>query len=167
MSGLDVNVALSVAAGWEDIDLLDADNAAMLPESLVAALRVAAGESEHMRLMMLRALVALTPTEQSVGMGLAVTLAQPPADDAPAEPPSPGSLGLAGADVSAISLAVGSGVRVRRLVEPARGLPTLQVQYALDTEHGLLTLTFTTVQGPHAEEWEPLFDAIASTCEFE
>jgi hypothetical protein len=161
------DIAIALPDGWQDIDLLAGDAADVLGTPLAGALAEAAAGSPQARLLMLRSLVAQTPSGEplSAGLSIAIADAAAPVSQEPLRPES-----FAEREVAVTRLPVGTGLRIRH-VAPARvlaGRPPLEmlrVQYLLDTAHGLLTITFTTAQAPHAPEWETLFDAMVATCE--
>lgn len=167
MSATEIGFAIALPPDWEAIDLLASDTGAF-DATVAEAIEVARRGGEHAQLLMLAALVAMTPEGQPLSAGLAVTFAdrQAPVSDAELAPESfPDD-----ADVTAVKLPVGAGLRVRH-VAPAEvlagrePLPMLRVQYLLHTSRGLLTLTFTTAQAPQADVWNGMFDAMAATCE--
>ena len=149
--------------GWQELDLLDPAAEEALGAPLADALAGAASGSDQAQLLMLRSLVAVTESREPLAAGLAVTLAGPAA---PISQEALSADAFAGADVAAITLPAGSGLRVRQLVPTTIGdLPVaaLQVQYLLQTEHGLLTITLDTPQAADTEDWERLFDGLAAT----
>jgi hypothetical protein len=166
MAAENMSFEIALPEGWQDIDLLTGDAEEVLDGPLAAALAYATRGSEHARLLMLRSLVALTPSGQPLSAGLAVMLA----DDS--TPVAQGPLtadSFEDADVAAITLPAGEGVRVRRVAPAgvlagAEPLEMLRVQYLIHTSQGLLTVTFSTAQAPGAREWDALFDAMATTC---
>ncbi len=171
MSNGNLTFAIAVPPQWQELDLLDPAAEQALGAPLANALAGAERGTAQAQLLMLRSLVAVTESREPLAAGLSVTLAGPaaPISQAPLDVQA-----LAGdnafadsdADVSAITLAAGSGLRVRRLVLTTVGdLPVaaLQVQYLLHTEHGLLTITLDTPQAADTEDWEHLFDALAAT----
>ncbi|MGH2915266.1 MAG: hypothetical protein ACRDMX_09780, partial [Solirubrobacteraceae bacterium] len=138
-----------------------------LGAELSESLGIAARGSDQARVLMLRSLMAISSAREPLAAGLAVALAEPsaPVSEQPLEPET-----FNGAEVAAISLPVGDGVRVRRLVESRYGelpIQALQVQYLVHTDHGLLTIAFTTPQAAETEDWEALFDALAATATFD
>jgi hypothetical protein len=166
MSAIETGFAIAVPPDWEAIDLLSSDTGAF-DATVAEAIENARRGGEHAQLLMLVALVAVSPSGQPLSAGLAVTFADRDAALAAASL-SPASFG--DADVTALQLPVGGGVRVRH-VAPATALagdeplPMLRLQYLIHTVQGLLTLTFTTAQDPHADVWDGFFDAMAATCE--
>jgi len=166
MPATEIGLAIALPPGWEAVDLLASDTAAF-DATVAEAIENARRGGEHAQLLMLVALVAMSPSGQPLSAGLAVTFAdrQAPVSDAELTPASFG-----GAEVTAVQLPVGGGLRVRH-VAPASALagdeplPMLRLQYLIHTVQGLLTLTFTTAQDPHADVWNGFFDAMAATCE--
>jgi hypothetical protein len=167
MSATNVSFAIALPEDWQQIDLLAPDAEQVLDGPLAAALAFAARGSEEAQLLMLRSLVAIAGDGRPLAAGLSVALAGPsaPVSSEPLDVES-----FRGAEVTAITLPVGSGVRVLEVArtgariagEPLR---MLKVQYLIDTVHGLLTITLATAQASAAEEWEQLFDAMAATSE--
>jgi hypothetical protein len=162
-----VSFAIALPPDWAEIDLLSSEAEHVLDGPLAPALAAAARGSEHARLLMVRSLVAVTPDREPLAAGLSVALAD---RSAPVSQLSPSAASFDDADVSAVTLPVGSGIRVRH-VAPAEvldgvgSLEVLRVQYLLQTELGLLTITFTTPQAAPTREWERLFDAMADTAQ--
>jgi hypothetical protein len=158
-----VAFAIALPPGWREVDLLDPDAAEGLGALLTSTLQRAAEGADHARLLMLRSLFAVTEKREPMAAGLSVLLADP------AAPVSQTALrggAFDDADVAAITLPVGAGLRVRRLVPAIVGdlrVAALQVQYLLHTEHGLLTITLETPQAAETADWEHLFDALAAT----
>lgn len=166
MSTTELGFAIGLPPDWEAIDLLSSDTGAF-DATVAEAIENARRGGDHAQLLMLVALVATSPSGQPLSAGLAVTFADrdTPLAEASLRPESFGDAG-----VTAVQLPVGGGVRVRH-VAPASALagdeplPMLRMQYLIHTQKGLLTMTFTTAQAPHAEVWDGLFDAMAATCE--
>lgn len=162
-----VSFAIALPPEWQGIDLLDASEPSLLEDSVRDVLRTMADSGEHAELLMVRALVAFTESGQPLAAGLAVALAdrEAPVSAMPLTVDS-----FVGYDVAAVTLPVGSGLRVRRIA-PAPVLPghpplqVLRIQYHVHTVFGLLTITFTTPQAPRNQEWEQMFDAMAATAE--
>lgn len=155
--------AISLPPEWADVDLLDPGIADGMPSELAQALAFAAKGTDQARMLMVRSLVAVTEAREPLAAGLSVALAGPgtPVATAPLRAEE-----FAGSEVSAISLPVGKGLRVRDFFATTVGdLPVegLRVQYLVHTEHGLLTVTFTTEQAAETEDWEGLFDAMAQS----
>lgn len=166
MNDLDATFAIALAPDWEQLDLLDPDADQAIDPPLAAALQRGARGGPHARLLMARSLYRATPGGSPLGMGLSVLLAD---REAPVSSTALEDSAFGDADVAAIDLPVGSGLRVRT-VEPGaeiegRPIPVLSVQYLLHTPRGLLTITLTTPQSAHTQEWEELFDAMARTAE--
>jgi len=166
MNDLDVTFAIALAPDWEQIDLLDPDADQRIDAPLAAALQRGAQGGPHARLVMARSLFMATPAGSPLGMGLSVMLAdrEAPVSSATLED---GDFGAA--QVAAIDLPVGSGLRVRRVQPGAEiegePIPVLSVQYLIHTTRGLLTMTLSTPQAASTEEWEDMFDAMARTAE--
>ncbi len=167
MSATEIGFAIALPPDWEAIDLLASDTTAF-DATVAEAIENARRGGEHAQLLMLAALMAMSPGGEPLSAGLAVTFAD---RDAPVAEASltPESF-PDGGDVTAVQLPVGSGLRVRHVAPAAvlgdgDPLPMLRIQYLLHTLQGLLTLTFTTAQAPHADVWDGLFDAMAATCE--
>lgn len=166
MTELDVTFAIALAPEWEQLDLLDPEADQVIDAPLAAALQQGATGGPHARLLMARSLYRATPGGRPLGMGLSVLLAdrEAPVSAAPFDDADFGD-----AEVAAIELPVGSGLRVRKLGPGAEieGEPilVLSVQYLIHTGRGLLTITLATPQAAHTEEWEELFDAMARTAE--
>jgi hypothetical protein len=165
MAAGNASFAIALPPDWKGIDLLSGEAEHVIEPPLAAALAAAARGSEHARLLMVRSLVTVTPEGEPLAAGLSVALAD---TSAPISHTSLSALSLEDADVSAVTLPAGSGVRLRR-VAPAEvlagvgPLEVLRIQYMLHTELGLLTITFTTPQATRTREWERLFDAMADT----
>lgn len=165
MAAGNVSFAIALPPEWKEIDLLSSEAERVLETPLAASLAAAARGSEHARLLMLRSLVAITSAGEPLAAGLSVALAD---RSAPISQIPLSAESFGGAEVSAVTLPVGSGVRLRR-VAPAQvlagvgPLEVLRVQYMLETELGLLTITFTTPQAARTREWGRLFDAMAET----
>ena len=160
-----LSFSVGIAAGWQDADLLDPGARALMGPALADAVHFAAtgGTTHEAELLMFRALVAVAPSGSTVGLGLTAMLAA--ADTPIARTPLTTDLFGADCDVSAVTLPVGPGIRRRRIIPATVELPrTFEIQYLIESGHGLLTVTLTTAQDPDAVEWEELFDAIASTC---
>jgi hypothetical protein len=156
---------IAVPPGWQQLDLLAKIPDPAVPSEAVEALAEASRLRGYGTLLLVRALVARESGVPPVSAGLVATLADP--RTAPMSALS-ASDGFGNADVSAVKLPVGRGVRVKHVVstEVLDGVLApafLSVQYLLDSEHGLLTMTFTTAQGQPSGEWEKLFDAMAFT----
>lgn len=169
VTGQDVEFAIALPDEWSFVDLLDPAVAEWAGEELDAVLAAARQGGESARMLMMRSLIAHTSEGEPLTAGLTVALADgsTPVASAPLEELE---LSLPGAELSAVALPAGSGVRVRRIVRtPPLGeageIPMLSVQYLLHTGHGLLTIGFTTGQASHPEAWEELFDAMAATAE--
>jgi hypothetical protein len=163
MTNGNLTFTIAVPAGWQELDLLDPTAAEALGAPLTDALAFAAHGTDQAQLLMLRSLVAVTESREPLAAGLTAQLAAPsaPISRAPLDADAFGD-----AEVSAIKLPAGSGLRVRRVVPTMVGdLPVaaLQVQYLLETEHGLLAITLDTPQAAETEDWEALFDALAAT----
>jgi hypothetical protein len=157
--------AIAVPPEWRELDLLEPGAAEELGVPLANALAFAARGTDQAQLLMLRSLFAVTSAREPLAAGLCVALADPsaPVSQAPLSVDS-----FAGADLAAVTLPAGSGLRVKRFVPATVGdLPVaaLQVQYMLHTEHGLLTITLNTPQAAQTEDWERLLDALAATAE--
>lgn len=169
MSSDSLTFAIAVPPGWQELDLLDPAAEQAVGAPLAAALAGGARGTDQAQLLMLRSLVAVTESREPLAAGLSVTLAGPaaPISQVPLDPATlSADDAFAGAEVSAMTLPGGSGLRVRRLVPTTVGdLPVLglQVQYLLHTEHGLLTITLDTPQAADTEDWEHMFDALAAT----
>ena len=158
-----VEFAISLPEHWNSLDLLDPEVAQAMPPQLAATMAAAADGAQGARVMMLRSLVAVTEDREPLAAGLSVMLA---AADAPISTAPLRAEEFEGADVAAITIPVGKGLRVRSEFPTTVGeLPVigLRVQYLLHTEHGLLTVTFETPQAAETEDWEQLFDAMAQT----
>jgi hypothetical protein len=166
MNDLDVSFAIALAPGWEQIDLLDADVDQVIDAPLAAALRRGAHGGPHARLLMARSLYMATPEGSPLGMGLSVLLAD---RAAPVSSAAPADTDFGDAEIAAIELPVGTGLRIRRLQAGAEiegePVPVLSVQYLIHTGHGLLTMTLSTPQAASTAEWEEMFDAMARTAE--
>lgn len=169
VTGQDVEFAIALPDEWSFVDLLDPEVAEWAGDELDAILAVARQGGESARMLMMRSLIAHTPEGEPLTAGLTVALAD---GDAPVASAPLDELehSLPGAELSAVQLAAGSGVRVRRIVHtPPLGeageIRMLSVQYLLHTTRGLLTIGFTTGQASHPEAWEELFDAMAATAE--
>lgn len=167
VTGEHVEFAIALPDDWTYVDLLDPDVAAWADADLTSTLAAARRGGGAARMLMMRSLIAHTPDGEPLTAGLTVALATPdtPVASEPLTDLSPG-----GAELSAVQLPAGSGMRVRRIVHtPPLGeageVAMLSVQYLLHTPHGLLTIGFTTGQASHPEAWEPLFDAMAATAE--
>lgn len=163
----DVEFAIALPDEWSSIDLLADDVPEWLGPELGATLAAARRGGRSARMLMLRSLVAHTEEGEPLTAGLTVALAN--SDTPVAEEPLE-DISFPDAELSAVQLPVGSGVRVARLQRtPPLGdggeLEMLSVQYALHTSHGLLTIGFTTPQASHPQAWEQLFDAMAATAE--
>lgn len=163
----DVEFAIALPEGWRYVDLLAPDAAEWAGPELAATLAAARGGNPAARMLMFRSLIAYTPEGEPLTAGLTVAIA---AGAAPIASSPLEHLGLSDAEVSAVTLPVGSGLRVVRVVDtpplPEAGpIPMLSVQYVLHTAHGLLTIGFTTPQTSHPEVWEELFGAMAATAE--
>lgn len=167
VTGEDAQFAIALPEEWTYVDLLDPDVAEWADEELASSLAAAREGGAQARMLMLRSLIAHTPEGEPLTAGLTVALADP---ETPVAHQPLTDLSLADAELSAVQLPAGSGVRVRRMVQtpPLRttgALPMLSVQYLLHTPQGLLTIGFTTGQTSHPEAWEPFFDAMAATAE--
>jgi hypothetical protein len=165
MSDENLTFAIALPPEFDSIDLLDPENAVELGAPMARALGYAAHGTEQAQVLMLRSLFAVTGAREPLAAGLAVALADTsaPVSQSPLNDDS-----FDGADLAAVTLPAGPGMRVRRLVpSQVGGLPVaaLQVQYLLHTAHGLLTITLTTPQAAETEDWEQLFDALAATAE--
>lgn len=166
MNDVDVTFAIALAPHWEQIDLLDPDADHVVDAPLAAALQRGARGGPHARLLMARSLYMVTPGGSPLGMGLSVLLADP---EAPVSSATLQDTAFGDAEVAAIELPVGSGLRVRK-VEPGaeiegEPIPVLSVQYLIHTHRGLLTMTLSTPQAASTQEWEDMFDAMARTAE--
>jgi hypothetical protein len=170
----DIEFAIALPDGWRYVDLLAPDVAEWTGPELGATLAAARDGGAAARMLMFRSLVAYTPEGEPLTAGLTVALADgEPIASGPLEDPkvSSGTFDepeLSDAEVSAVTLPVGSGLRVTRLVDtpplPVAGpIPMLSVQYVLPTAYGLLTIGFTTPHTSHPEAWKELFDAMAAT----
>jgi hypothetical protein len=162
-----VSFAIALPDGWEQIDLLAPDAEQILDGQLAAALAFAARGTEDACLLMLRSLVTVAPDGRPLAAGLSVALAGP---SAPVSSRPLDAEAFMGAEVTAITLPVGSGVRVLEVARTGARvagelLRMLKVQYLIHTAHGLLTITLATAQVSATEEWEQLFDAMAATSE--
>jgi hypothetical protein len=166
MNHLDVAFAIALAPDWEQIDLLDPGADQVIDAPLAAAMRRGAQGGPHARLLMARSLYMATPGGSPLGMGLSVLLAD---REAPVSSATLEDTDFGDAEVAAIELPVGSGLRVRRLQPGAEiegeAIPVLSVQYLIHTGRGLLTMTLSTPQAASTEEWEEMFDAMARTAE--
>jgi hypothetical protein len=167
VTGQDLDFAIALPEDWSYVDLLDPDAAQWAGADLDSTLAVAREGGRSARMLMLRSLIAYTPEGEPLTAGLTVALA---VSDAPVASQPLEELSLPGAELSAVQLPAGSGVRVRRIVKTAPlpeagSIPMLSVQYLLHTSHGLLTIGFTTGQASHPQAWEQLFDAMAATAE--
>jgi hypothetical protein len=167
VTGHDVEFAIALPEEWSDVDLLDPDAAEWAGPELGATLAAAREGGAAARMLMMRSLIAYTPEGEPLTAGLTVALA---GRDAPVSSEPFADISLPGAELSAVQVPAGDGVRVRRIVttQPlpeADEVPMLSVQYLLHTAHGLLTIGFTTGQASHPEAWEQLFDAMAGTAE--
>lgn len=163
----DVEFAIALPEEWSYVDLLDPEAAGWAGAELGATLAAARQGGPAARMLMMRSLVAYTPAGEPLTAGLTVALADA---DTPVSSEPFEDISLPGAELSAVQLPAGDGVRVSRVVTtpplPEAGeIPMLSVQYLLHTPHGLLTIGFTTGQASHPEAWEGLFDAMASTAE--
>jgi hypothetical protein len=160
MAADQLEFAIALPEGWASIDLLDESGAELLDPSLARSL-AEAGRGERGRLVMLRALLCAAGESLPVCAGLAVTMAttrEPLPELSAADT-------LAGYKVVAVTLPVGSGLRLSR-VEPTElpgRIEVLKVQYLLHTADGLLGITFTAFQGARDPAWAALFDAMAAT----
>jgi hypothetical protein len=166
MNDVDVTFAIALAPHWEQIDLLDPDADQVIDAPLAAALQRGAQGGPHARLLMARSLYMATPGGSPLGMGLSVLLAD---REAPVSSAALEDTDFGDADVAAVELPVGSGLRVRK-VEPGaviedEPIPVLSVQYLIHTSRGLLTMTLSTPQASSTAEWEEMFDAMAHTAE--
>jgi hypothetical protein len=166
MNDVDVTFAIALAPDWEQIDLLDPDTDQVIDAPLAAALQRGAQGGPHARLLMARSLYMATPGGSPLAMGLSVLLAD---REAPVSSATLEDTDFGDADVAAIELPVGSGLRVRKLepgaVMEGEPIPVLSVQYLLHTSRGLLTMTLSTPQASSTAEWEEMFDAMAHTAE--
>lgn len=166
MTETNAQFAIALAPDWEQIDLLAPGADAVIDGPLAAALHRGALGGPHARMLMARSLYTVSPDGKPLGAGLSVMLADREAPIA-AEPLREDE--FADAEVAAITLPVGSGLRVRQVsggaVIDGVDIPVLSVQYLIHTSLGLLTITLTTPQAAHTEEWEHLFDAMAHTAE--
>lgn len=166
MDAVDVTFAIALAPDWEQIDLLDPDADQVIDAPLAAALQRGARGGPHARLLMARSLYMATPGGSPLGMGLSVLLAD---REAPVSSATLEDTDFGHADVAAIELPVGRGLRVRKVkpgaVIEGEPIPVLSVQYLIHTRRGLLTLTLSTPQAASTEEWEDMFDAMAQTAE--
>lgn len=158
-----VEFAVSLPPAFNALDLLDPEVGKAMAEPMARMLDDAQRGDSPARVMMLRSLVAVTEKREPLAAGLTVMLAdaQAPISSAPLHAED-----LDGADISAISLPVGQGLRIRSLHPSAFGelpIEALRVQYLIQTEHGLLTINFDTPQAAETEGWEKLFDAMAQT----
>lgn len=150
---------------WQQHDLLTDAGDALLPQQVVSSLSEVAAPDRTGQLLIARVLLAESPGEPPLTAGLVVSLAGVDAE------PSCDDKAFGAAEVAAMELPVGAGLRVKSLaaqeVLPDIVVPTvLSVQFLVVTDHGLLILTFTTAQGDPAAPWEQLFDAIAATARF-
>lgn len=169
MPAADVSFAIALPPDWKEIDLLSSEAEHVIDPSLGAALETAAHGGQHARLLMVRSLVTVTPAGEPLAAGLSVAVAD---RSAPISQVSLSAVSFGDAEVSAVTLPVGRGIRVRRLApaEVVHGvgpLEVLRVQYMLQTELGLLTITFTTPQAARTREWEQLFAVMADTARLE
>jgi hypothetical protein len=157
--------AMALPPGWQELDLLEPGASEELGVPLANALAFAARGTDQAQLLMLRSLFAVTSAHEPLAAGLCVALADPsaPVSESPLSEDA-----FAGAEIAGVTLPAGAGLRVKRFVPAMVGdLPVaaLQVQYLLQTEHGLLTITLNTPQAAETEDWEHLFDALAATAE--
>src|ERR1700761_1982716 len=162
MNSVDVTFAIALAPDWQQIDLLDPDADQVIDAPLAAALRRGAQGGPHARLLMARSLYMATPDGSPLGMGLSVLLAD---REAPVSSATPQDTDFGDADVSAIALPIGNGLRVRKVATGAEidgePIPVLSVQYLIHTPRGLLTMTLTTPQAAAStQEWEEMVDAM-------
>jgi hypothetical protein len=166
MTESDVNFAIALAPEWRQIDLLAPDAGRLVGGPLAAALDLGARANPHARLLMVRSLFAVTPEGEPLGIGLSVALAD---RSAPVSSQPLQADDFQGCDVAAVTLPTGSGLRVREVAPGAvidgAEIPVLRVQYLIETDAGLLTITLTTPQAEWTAEWEQLFDAMAQTAE--
>ncbi|MGH2894578.1 MAG: hypothetical protein ACRDPM_15150 [Solirubrobacteraceae bacterium] len=166
MNDVDVAFAIALAPDWEQIDLLAPDADQVIDAPLAAAFRRGAQGGPHARLLMARSLYRATAGGSPLGMGLSVLLAD---REARVSSTTPADTDFGDAEVAAIELPVGSGLRVRRVQPGAEieGEPVLvlSVQYLIHTSRGLLTMTLSTPQASSTAEWEEMFDAMARTAE--
>lgn len=167
MAAGNVSFAIALPPEWKGIDLLSDEAEPVIGAPLAAALAVASRGGEHARLLMLRSLVAVTSAGEPLAAGLSVALAD---RSAPVSQVRLSDQSFGDAEVSAVTLPVGSGVRICHVAPAgvlagAGPLDVLRVQYLLETELGLLTITFTTPQAARTTEWEQLFDAMAKTAQ--
>jgi hypothetical protein len=164
MTQRDLSFAIALAPDWQQIDLLAPEADRLIDASLAAALARGARGGPHARLLMTRSLYAVTPAGEPLAAGLTVALADrdAPVSSAPLEADD-----FDGAEVAAITLPVGSGLRVRHIAPDTTldgvEIPVLRVQYLIHTGLGLLTITLTTFQAARTDDWERLFDAMAQT----
>lgn len=168
MNHVDVTFAIALAPDWQQIDLLDPDADQVIDAPLAAAMQRGAQGGPHARLLMARSLYMATPGGSPLGMGLSVLLAD---REAPVSSASLEDADFGDADLAAIELPVGNGLRVRRVQDGAEiegePVPVLSVQYLIHTRRGLLTMTLSTPQAASTEEWEQMFDAMARTAELD
>jgi hypothetical protein len=166
MDDVDVAFAIALAPDWEQIDLLDPDADQVIDAPLAAAMQRGAQGGPHARMLMARSLFMATPGGSPLGMGLSVLLAD---REAPVSSATLEDTDFGDAEVAAIELPVGSGLRVRKVQPGAEiegePIPVLSVQYLIHTSRGLLTMTLSTPQASSTEEWEEMFDAMARTAE--
>jgi hypothetical protein len=167
MAALGTSFATALPPGWRGIDLLASDTGELLGEPMSDALALAASGADQARPLMLCSLVAFTEDGEPLAAGLSVMLADraAPVSRAPLTARS-----FEGCEVSAVTLPLGSGLRVRHLAQAdvlagSAPLEVLRIQYLIHTVAGLLTVTFVTPQAPRTGAWELLFDAMATTCE--
>jgi hypothetical protein len=167
VTGEDLAFAIALPEEWSYVDLLDPGVSEWAGPELAAALAAARQTGGAARMLMMRSLIAHTPEGEPLTAGVTVALADNETRVA-SEPLQ--DISLPGAQLSAVALPAGDGVRVRRLVRTpplpdGDEIPMLSLQYLLHTPHGLLTIGFTTGQASHPEAWEQLFDAMAETAE--
>jgi hypothetical protein len=157
---------MALAPEWQQIDLLAPGAERMLDGPLAAALARGARGGPHARLLMARSLFALAPGGEPLAAGLSVALAD---REAPVSEEPLRADAFDDAEVAAITLPIGSGLRVRELVSDTVvvgiEIPMLRIQYLIHCRLGLLTITLTTPQAARTEEWEALFDGLAATAE--
>jgi hypothetical protein len=164
---VDVDFQIALPEGWTALDLLASDEDHLIDGKRGDALAAAARGSEHAKLLMLCSLVAYTPDGEPLEAGLSVALAD---SSAPISAAPLSELSVPDGELAAVRTPAGSGVRVTRMTEtpalPELGRAAmLSVQYLLHTDHGLLTLTFTTPQVSRPDVLQQFFDAMASTGE--
>ena len=167
MIGDDVIFAIAAPEEWSYVDLLSPDVPRWAGRQLGGTLAAARAGTPKARMLMLRSMVAYTPSGEPLTFGLTVALAD---RDTPVAQTPLEEYSMPDAELSALQAPVGSGIRIVRInatpALPDSGpVPILSVQYALETALGLLTIGFSTAQAAPPEAWLPLFDAMVATAE--